>query len=74
MKNRYQFILFVSKLQWSNVNHVTMQISNLNTVMIDWVRHEMSYVNLQINTGVINFDRTVCYYVFNKVRRFNLVT
>jgi hypothetical protein len=64
MKNRYKFLLFVSKLEWSNANHVTMQISNLNTVMIDWVRHEVSCVNLQINTGVLNFDRTVCYCVF----------
>jgi hypothetical protein len=74
MKNRYQFLFFVSKLEWSNANHVTMQISNLNIVIIYWVFHEVLYVNLQINTDVLDFDRIVCYCVFNKVRRFNLVT
>jgi hypothetical protein len=50
----------MSKLEWSNANYVTLQISKLNIVIIDWVCHEASYVNLQVNTGVLDFDRTAC--------------
>ena len=53
----------MSKLEWSSANYVPMQISKLNIVIIDWVFHEISYVNLQINTGILDFDRTACYCV-----------
>ena len=53
----------MSKLEWTNANNVTLQISSLNIVIIDWVCHKVAYVNLQINRGILDFDRNACYCV-----------
>lgn len=56
------YIFFsVSELEWSNSNNVTLQVSKPNIVIIGWVCHEVSCVNLQINIGERDVDRTACY-------------